>query len=169
MLVKNGFATKDTQETERILNPTAKPFAVISKPKAPSLDLPVFGKKPLGQWSNGASRFNHHNPEQDEAPFESPILDDQEYRWQTASTVKQLTEHLTDNNDKKTLLIKNLPLDVSIKDVVNLMRGGALIDVWVKRHDRHAHVSFVEAEAAYAFVKFAQRKDIYLHGKRVRF
>lgn len=70
-------------------------------------------------------------------------------------------------NEQRTLLIKNLSDRVTHKDVVDVVRGGALLDVYLRSNDRSASVSFVEGAAAQAFLAYAKRNDIYIHGKRV--
>lgn len=70
-------------------------------------------------------------------------------------------------NEQRTLLIKNLSDRVAHKDIVDVVRGGALLDVYLRSNDRSASVSFLEGAAAQAFLAYAKRNDIYIHGKRV--
>jgi len=70
-------------------------------------------------------------------------------------------------NEQRTLLIKNLSDRVTHKDLVDVVRGGALLDVYLRSNDRSASVSFVEGAAAQMFLAYAKRNDIYIHGKRV--
>lgn len=67
--------------------------------------------------------------------------------------------------DQRTVLITNLPERATHKDLVSVVRGGRLLDIFL-RHDRSATVSFVEGAAD--FLAYAKRNDIYLHTKRVR-
>lgn len=69
-------------------------------------------------------------------------------------------------NDQRTILISNLSDRTTHKDLVDIIRGGRLLDMYL-RTDRSATVSFVEGAAD--FVAYAKRKDFYLHGKRVSF
>ena len=70
-------------------------------------------------------------------------------------------------NEQRTLLIKNLSDRATHKDIVDVVRGGALLDVYLRANDKSASVSFVEGAAAQAFLAHAKRNDIYIHGKRV--
>jgi len=70
-------------------------------------------------------------------------------------------------NEQRTLLIKNLSDRVTHKDIVDVVRGGALLDIYLRSNDKSASVSFVEGAAALAFLAYAKRNDIYIHGKRV--
>lgn len=163
--MQNGLSL---QQTEHKLNPEATPFTIVrnlnaeSSPRSP-LDS---GKRSLAHWPNGASREVsswHSDFQQDEESFEYPNIVREESGWQTISTEKPLS----DNGGKKTLLIKNLPTNVTIKEIVNLIRGGALLDVYIKFSTKCAFVSFVDPDAAHAFMKYAKRKGIYLQGKMV--
>ena len=69
--------------------------------------------------------------------------------------------------DQRTLLLKGLSDRATHKDITNVVRGGAVLDLYLRAYDRTANVSFVEGSAAQAFMAHARRKDIYMHGKRV--
>ena len=70
-------------------------------------------------------------------------------------------------NEQRTILIKNLSDRVTHKDIVDIVRGGAVLDIYLRSNDRSASLSFVEGAAAQAFMNYAKRNDIYIHGKRV--
>jgi hypothetical protein len=67
-------------------------------------------------------------------------------------------------NDQRTILIGNLAERTTHKDLVNIIRGGRLLDIYI-RNDRSATVSFVEG--AQEFLTYAKRNDFYLHTKRL--
>jgi hypothetical protein len=73
------------------------------------------------------------------------------------------TEHVP-VHDQRTVLIANLPERTTHKDLAGIIRGGRLLDLFV-RNDRTATVSFVEGAAD--FLTYAKRTDIYLQTKRV--
>lgn len=66
--------------------------------------------------------------------------------------------------DQRTILITNLSERTTHQDLVGILRGGRLLDIYL-RNDRSATVSFVEGAAD--FLAYAKRKDFYMHGKRV--
>jgi hypothetical protein len=66
--------------------------------------------------------------------------------------------------DQRTVLVTNLPERTTHKDLVSIVRGGRLLDIFL-RNDRTATISFVEGAADFLF--YAKRTDIYLHTKRV--
>lgn len=67
-------------------------------------------------------------------------------------------------NDQRTILITNLSDRTTHRDLTDILRGGRLLDIYL-RNDRSAQVSFVEGAAD--FMAYAKRNDFYLHGKRV--
>ncbi|KAF2661216.1 hypothetical protein K491DRAFT_481319 [Lophiostoma macrostomum CBS 122681] len=69
-------------------------------------------------------------------------------------------------HDQRTILISNLSERTTHKDLVDIIRGGRLLDVFL-RNDRCATISFVEG--AQDFLAYAKRNDIYLHTKRLEF
>lgn len=70
----------------------------------------------------------------------------------------------TSVNDQRTILITNLAYRTTHKDIAGVVRGGRLLDIFL-RNDRSATVSFVEGAAE--FLAYVKRNDIYLHAKRV--
>lgn len=67
-------------------------------------------------------------------------------------------------HDQRTILISNLSDRTTHKDLIDIIRGGRLLDIFI-RNDRCATISFVEG--AQDFLAHAKRNDIYLHTKRV--
>ncbi|KAF2828511.1 carbon-nitrogen hydrolase [Ophiobolus disseminans] len=69
-------------------------------------------------------------------------------------------------HDQRTVHITNLSDRTTHKDLAGIIRGGRLLDIFL-RNDRSATVSFVEGAAE--FLAYAKRNDIYLHTKRLEF
>jgi hypothetical protein len=67
-------------------------------------------------------------------------------------------------HDRRTILITNVSDRTTHKDLVEVIRGGRVLDIFL-RGDRSATVSFVEG--AQEFLAYAKRNDIYMHMKRV--
>jgi hypothetical protein len=76
----------------------------------------------------------------------------------------QGSAHRVPLHDQRTVFIANLPEGTTHKDVAGIVRGGRLLDLFL-RNDRSATVSFVEGAAEY--LAHAKRNDIYLRTKRV--
>jgi hypothetical protein len=73
--------------------------------------------------------------------------------------------HAVPVHDQRTLLISNLSDRTTHKDLVDVIRGGRLLDIYL-RNDRSATVSFVEG--AQDFLSWVKKNDLYLNAKRVR-
>ncbi|KAF2191119.1 hypothetical protein K469DRAFT_696858 [Zopfia rhizophila CBS 207.26] len=67
-------------------------------------------------------------------------------------------------HDQRTILITNLSDRTTHKDLTDVIRGGRLLDIFLRK-DRSATISFVEG--AQEFLAYAKRNDIYLHMKRL--
>lgn len=76
-------------------------------------------------------------------------------------------KHFYAKSEQRTICLRNLSDRSTHKDIVDVIRGGALLDIYLRASDRSASVSFVEGSAAQAFMYHAKRNDIYIHGKRV--
>ncbi|KAF2473498.1 uncharacterized protein BDR25DRAFT_283070 [Lindgomyces ingoldianus] len=79
---------------------------------------------------------------------------------------QSLVNHRVPTHDQRTVLITNLSDRTTHKDLTNIIRGGRLLDIFL-RNDRSATVSFVEG--AQDFLTYAKKNDIYLHTKRLEF
>ncbi|KUJ19842.1 uncharacterized protein LY89DRAFT_666691 [Mollisia scopiformis] len=68
---------------------------------------------------------------------------------------------------KRTVLLANLPESTTHLDLVEAIKGGMLLDLYLRSHDRTASVSFLEETAAQEFFSHVKRHDLYIKGKRV--
>ena len=69
--------------------------------------------------------------------------------------------------EQRTIFVKNLSDRATHKDMVDFVRGGLLLDVYLRSYERSASISFVEGSTAQEFMNHVKRNDIYVHGKRV--
>lgn len=67
----------------------------------------------------------------------------------------------------RSILIQNLPDGTIHADVTAVVRGGQILDVYLRTHDRSAQVSFLHAADAQRFLDHARRRDLYIRQKRV--
>lgn len=72
------------------------------------------------------------------------------------------------STENRTLLLKGLPERATHRDVVSVIRGGALVDVFLRPRERQASVSFAEGRAAQEFLAFTKRQDLFILDKLVR-
>lgn len=72
-----------------------------------------------------------------------------------------------DNHEDRTLLLTGLSNRTTLADITKAVRGGQLLNLYIRRQQRTAHVSFVNPLAAEAFLIYSKRTDLYIRGKRV--
>lgn len=68
---------------------------------------------------------------------------------------------------QRTISIRNLPDRVTHEDIVDAVRGGALLHVYVRPWDRFADISFVDESAAHEFLRHTKLHGLNIAGKRV--
>jgi hypothetical protein len=67
----------------------------------------------------------------------------------------------------RTLLLSNLADGTTHADITGAVRGGLLLDVFLRSHERSATVSFLNSADAKKFYDHARRHDLYIRNKRV--
>lgn len=72
------------------------------------------------------------------------------------------------HHGKRTLYLTKLPDNITYGKIFGVIRGGAVVDVWMKSSDHAASVSFVECSAAERFYQYSKKNDIYIDGRRVQ-
>jgi hypothetical protein len=70
-------------------------------------------------------------------------------------------------NCQRTIVFRNLPNDTTHADIMPHVKGGLILDVFLRRHDHACSVSFLFEEDATAFYRYAKRRDIYIRGRRI--
>lgn len=63
--------------------------------------------------------------------------------------------------------MKDLPHGATLLDVVKAIRGGQLLNVYIRPCKKLAHVSFLDASAAAAFLNYSKRAAVLVLGKQV--
>lgn len=78
-------------------------------------------------------------------------------------------EHpMVEHHAQRTVQLYNLPKYVTHAEIIQGIRGGQLLDVFLRPREHIVHISFVESEAAHSFFHHVKRNDFYVRGKRVR-
>ena len=110
--------------------------------------------------------YNHHNSSalEDESAFTPDFEKDDPYLAAPQPERKRFAKI-----EQRTIFAKNLSDRASHKDIVDFVRGGLVLDIYLRSHERErsASISFVEGSAAQEFMNYVKRNDIYVHGKRV--
>lgn len=68
---------------------------------------------------------------------------------------------------KRTVALCGLPVFTTLGDVTSVVRGGQLLDVFLRSAEHIASVSFVREDDAVQFYEHARKNDIYIKNKRV--
>ncbi len=112
--------------------------------------------------------YNHHNSSalEDESAFTPDFEKDDPFLAAPQPERKRYAKM-----EQRTIFAKNLSDRASHKDIVDFVRGGLVLDIYLRSHERErsASISFVEGSAAQEFMNYVKRNDIYVHGKRVCF
>jgi hypothetical protein len=90
----------------------------------------------------------------------------------TASEVEESYEQeeeevYHDNHEDRSIVVRGLPQQTCLADVVKVIRGGVVLNMYLRPRDRTAHIAFVDPIAAEKFIIHSKRSDIYVKGKRV--
>ncbi|KAK3692457.1 hypothetical protein B0T22DRAFT_495628 [Podospora appendiculata] len=67
----------------------------------------------------------------------------------------------------RTIQLLNLGEGTTHVDITNAVRGGMLLDVFLRSHERSATVSFLHAVDARKFFDHVRRHDLYIKNKRI--
>lgn len=67
----------------------------------------------------------------------------------------------------RTILLCGLPDGAKHADIVNIVRGGLVLNIYIRAHEHIANVSFLREEDAVRFYEHARRYDLHLDNKRV--
>lgn len=73
----------------------------------------------------------------------------------------------TDTGENRTVLLKGIPERAIHRDIAAVVRGGALVDIFLRSRDRIASVSFANTKAAQRFFTYAKRNTLFIFDKPV--
>ncbi|OCK83349.1 hypothetical protein K432DRAFT_379589 [Lepidopterella palustris CBS 459.81] len=161
----NGDTNADESWEEAFSRPNHVPVS-MSMPHSNGLSPDASDSTAVGDGflpkprSYGLSRVHSFGPPGSSA--DTPPEQDDHLGFDTAEVQPSRTPF--PKNDQRTLIFSNLSDRITHKDLVEIIRGGRLLDIYM-RNDRSATVSFVEG--AREFLAYAKRNDFYLHSKRI--
>ena len=107
---------------------------------------------------------DHHNSSalEDECAFTPDFDKDDPYLAASQPERKRFAKM-----EQRTITVKNLSDRATHKDIIDFVRGGLVLDIYLRSYERSASISFVEGSAAQDFMNHVKRNDIYVHDKRV--
>lgn len=140
--------------------------ATLSSPP-PLSSTPSFRTQP-SQYTNHSSQFSHTNGN-GHAHYEE--MGDGEESDGTTKDIQGRRRGGNEYNDQtggnRTLFFTRLPEKATYASFLEVVRGGAVVDVWMKPSDRCASISFLNPQSAEAFYRYAKKNDLYVDGRRV--
>ncbi|KLU89037.1 hypothetical protein MAPG_08015 [Magnaporthiopsis poae ATCC 64411] len=95
------------------------------------------------------------------------VLVDRTNALSTGESVPSAGRPTYERQCTRTIQISNLPDGATHADITAVVRGGLLLDIFMRQHDRSATVSFLHAADARAFLDHCKRNDLYIRNKRV--
>lgn len=113
-----------------------------------------------------STNFDYDEDEDDED--EEGLMDSQDSDGKDdIEESSRTTGSSTGTTDRRTVLIRNLPDRVTHKDLVENMRGGPLLHIYLRAREHTASISFVEEADAQAFFQHTRTYGLYVAGRRV--
>lgn len=76
-------------------------------------------------------------------------------------------KHQASHSEQRTVSLRGLSDRTTHKDIAAVVRGGTLLDIFLRIRERVASVSFVDGSVAQEFLTHVKRHDLYILGKRV--
>lgn len=69
--------------------------------------------------------------------------------------------------EDRSVVLKGLPRNTTLTDVAKAIKGGAVLNFYIKRRENSAHVAFVEPRAAENFIFHVRKHGLYVKGKKI--
>ncbi|KAI1859968.1 uncharacterized protein JN550_011779 [Neoarthrinium moseri] len=68
---------------------------------------------------------------------------------------------------KRTITLAGIPEGTTYEDITNVVRGGMLLEIYIKAHEHSALVSFLLEKDAVRFYEYSRENDLYINHKRI--
>ena len=158
-----GVVSQPSQARVTLSSPATQPWlqAKTSWPPKSSVDTSK-------AWSRGKFLSRENSCIQEDDISWDPDLSRESNRDIDSLTIPRTEKKRFAREEQRTILAKNLADRVSHKDITTIVRGGLVLDIFLRSNERSASISFVEASAARDFMNYVKKNDVYIHGKRVR-
>ncbi|KAK2879319.1 hypothetical protein FQN49_000982 [Arthroderma sp. PD_2] len=145
--------TSSSEGTE----PAIKYSTPVNSRSGTGAHRPTFNDRSTKVYAEEQSSMHHgsfDNNDDDSFPsddrLESPIFRD-------GPSPLAASKHPVNGAENRTVSIKNVPERATHRDITAAVRGGALVDVFLRSRDHMASVSFAEPKAAQEFYTYAKR------------
>lgn len=151
--------------------------ARLSSVTTPTLQSEILHETKPHLSYNHASSFRRNESSGDWADLD-PVSDDLSYE---ADAVTDMNNEIApqvavsqaikkphyDRYAHRTIILSNLAEGVTHAEITAIVRGGMLLDIYLRTHDRSCAVSFLNAAEAKTFYDHIRRHNLYLRNKRV--
>lgn len=87
--------------------------------------------------------------------------------YDSAAQARANDRPLYERKCARSLMLTNLAEGTTHAEVTEAVRGGQLLEIYLRSHDRTASISFLNAADARAFFDHVRRHDLYIRQKRV--
>lgn len=81
--------------------------------------------------------------------------------------VNESIPHFSTCRLDRSLVLTGLSSHTTLAEILKQIKGGMLLNIYMKRQDGTAHVAFVDPDAAEKFLMHVKRHDLYIKNKRV--
>lgn len=113
--------------------------------------------------SNGAGQAHYHGTEDSSGESDSTTRQGA-HELRGGGGGNEYNDQMGGN---RTLFFTRLPEKATYASFLQVVRGGAVVDAWMKPSDRCASVSFLQPQSAETFYRYAKKNDLYIDGRRV--
>lgn len=76
-------------------------------------------------------------------------------------------ERFVTDRGNRSLVLKGVTKSTSLEEITKAIRGGMVLNLFIRHYQQEAHVAFVNPDDAERFLLHAKRHDFYIKGKRV--
>ncbi|KAL4910466.1 hypothetical protein BDW74DRAFT_145155 [Aspergillus multicolor] len=121
----------------------------------------AFAAKPHQNHGNFATDLDDDSDDEEGALTDSHTDERDDYGESSGSTSS------SPQAEQRTVLIRGLPDKATHRDIVDAVKGGAILHIYVWGRDHTASVSFVEEYAAQEFLDHSRTYGLYVAEKRV--
>lgn len=107
-------------------------------------------------------------PLAEQSILKSETFDDTYKEEEKPERLVHLNDNPGSNYEARSIILRELPVTATLYDVTKAIRGGLLLNVFLRSTNHTAHVAFVEPAAAWHFLEYVKQSDLHIKGKRVR-
>ncbi|KAG6017593.1 hypothetical protein E4U54_005840 [Claviceps lovelessii] len=115
---------------------------------------------PLGTWQE-TQAFGRHLTSSDDSGSDSP---DPPKR----SSLERISRLDFERVTTRTVQLCNLSKNTTLADITSVVRGGFLVDIFLRTRDNTVALSFLHSRDAHAFYDYVQKNGLNINGTEVR-